>query len=633
MAGPTCSIIIPVFNGRFYTQLCLDTLRRTAAGEPPSEVIVVDNGSTDGTASLLTEFGDVVTHIIRNEANLGFAAANNQAARMASGQFLVLLNNDVLVEPGWLRNLVAAAQAPDVGVVGARLLYPDDTIQHAGMVFPLSLNPHHIYRGYPGDWPEALVPKDYQAVTGACLLIARDLFEAMGGLDETFHNAFEDVDLCLKVRRAGKRVVYCPEATAHHFESSTAGRMLRDESNLKLFHERWDDSLAADAEDPALAGLAMLGPASIMRLGSASLAAENEQLRALVCGSARLSALGHHTSAPPLARSRQFDLVYRPARPRSTIAGAVTKVPVVVENHGNKGWGPSSLRIGYHWQKVGAPEYMLWDGLGAVVEQAVEPGYTVIVSAAITMPTVPGEYVLEWDALEDRVAWMSELGVIPFRQLVTVEEDPGVSIAVEGLPTTLLLGQAAKVTLHLLGETGDWRRRTSHILCCWLTPDGRVITEAEPVSVEHSLDADGDQSRLPIRARAPRQAGEYSLQIQEWVVARGWVALSTEGGGVYVVAKAPESEIVAGPRSFHGDFCSDKASVACDLDQPTDWQARAEELDYLLARAQRDMEQPRDVNAKIRFIDRCRKVRVLRWPFLVGRLALRRPRRASPARG
>ncbi|MCP9473511.1 MAG: glycosyltransferase family 2 protein, partial [Nitrospira sp.] len=177
----SCSIIIPVYNNLELTKQCLTALASATTGVD-YEVILVDNGSTDETAAFLqTLQGDV--RIIRNDENRGFAKACNQGAKAARGKYLVFLNNDTIPQPNWLGPLVQEVEEhPEVGVVGSKLLYPDGTIQHAGVVFMReSPIPYHIYQKMPADSPAVSKRREFQAVTAACLLIRRDLFEAVGG--------------------------------------------------------------------------------------------------------------------------------------------------------------------------------------------------------------------------------------------------------------------------------------------------------------------------------------------------------------------------------------------------------------------------------------------------------------------
>ena len=234
-----CSIIIPVWNKRELTEQCLSELSRATSGIS-YEVIVVDNHSTDDTAQFLSQLsGDI--QIIRNSENLGFAKACNQGARAARGRFLIFLNNDTIPLNNWLTALVAEVTShQDIGIVGSKLLYEDDTIQHAGVVFSRDgLMPYHAYRRFHRDHPAVNQRRTFQSVTAACMLIRREIFETEGGFDEGFQNGLEDVDLCLKVGDKGWKIVYQPLSVLYHLESQTPGRKAHDQANALRFLMRW----------------------------------------------------------------------------------------------------------------------------------------------------------------------------------------------------------------------------------------------------------------------------------------------------------------------------------------------------------------------------------------------------------
>ncbi len=233
------SIIIPVWNKVDLTTQCLIKLAEVTEGIE-YEVILVDNHSTDGTAEFLSQLGGDV-RVIRNEENLGFAKACNQGAKAARGRYLVFLNNDTLPLEGWLTAMVQEVeQHPDVAVVGSKLLYEDGTIQHAGVAFSrVTFSPYHIYRGFPADAHAVNQRRECQCVTGACMLVRREVFESAGGFDEGYRNGFEDVDLCLKIREQGGRIVYQPKSVVYHLESRTPGRKDHDQENGRRLIERW----------------------------------------------------------------------------------------------------------------------------------------------------------------------------------------------------------------------------------------------------------------------------------------------------------------------------------------------------------------------------------------------------------
>ena len=245
-----CSIIIPVCNRGDLTKQCLLHLAEVTEG-CHYEVIVVDNASTDGTQKFLASLGGDI-QVIRNSENLGFAKACNQGAQAAKGKHLIFLNNDTIPRPGWLSALLEeVALHSDVSIVGSKLLYPNNTIQHAGVVFSKNcLTPYHIFNGAPGDLPAANARREFQAVTAACFLIRRQEFEAVGGFDEGFRNGFEDVDLCLKIRERGRKVVYQPKSVLYHLEHQTPGRkdLEVERHNGNLLMSRWASKIVVDED-------------------------------------------------------------------------------------------------------------------------------------------------------------------------------------------------------------------------------------------------------------------------------------------------------------------------------------------------------------------------------------------------
>jgi len=236
------SVVIPVLNRWALTRACLDAIDGAPLGGDV-EIIVVDDGSTDETAAMLAArvaAGDPL-RVVRHATNSGFATACNDGAAAAGGEYVVFLNNDTVPQPGWLAALVAEADThPEAAAVGARLLFPDGTVQHAGVVIGEDRNPHHVYAGFPGDHPAVNRPRAFQVVTAACLLVRRSLFTELGGFDPAFRNGHEDVDLCLRLGEAGWIVRYCPASVVVHLESATRERRSAEAAaNGRLYRERW----------------------------------------------------------------------------------------------------------------------------------------------------------------------------------------------------------------------------------------------------------------------------------------------------------------------------------------------------------------------------------------------------------
>jgi GT2 family glycosyltransferase len=243
-AAPLVSIVIPVHNRLDLTKQCLDAIR-AATPEPAYEVVVVDNASTDGTAEFLrTEEAAGRVRAAINETNEGFGGACNRGVEMGRGELVVLLNNDTIPRPGWLTPLVETLTSDtSVGIAGSRLLYPDGTIQHAGIVWDAAGRLTHVHRGAAGDDPVVMQRRDFAAVTGACLIVRRDTFFELGAFDPAFHMYVEDVDLCIRAWDAGLRVVYRPDSVVVHLENASVSDVQwRDEQVIagwKRLEERW----------------------------------------------------------------------------------------------------------------------------------------------------------------------------------------------------------------------------------------------------------------------------------------------------------------------------------------------------------------------------------------------------------
>ena len=228
---------------------------------PDLELIVADNDSRQPeTLRYMDEIAaDPRVRVVRWPHPFNYSAINNFAAGHASGEYLCLLNNDIeVLEPQWLDEMVREAVQPGVGAVGARLLYPDRTIQHAGVAIGIGNAAGHAHRGLPMDevgyFAQTHVVRGASAVTAACLVVAKRHFDAVGGLDEeAFAVAYNDVDLCLKLQQYGLVNIYTPLATLIHHESKSRGidfapeHLERYMRELAVFQQRWG---AAEAVDP-----------------------------------------------------------------------------------------------------------------------------------------------------------------------------------------------------------------------------------------------------------------------------------------------------------------------------------------------------------------------------------------------
>lgn len=256
-ALPLVTVIVPTRNRHDLLRTCIDGLAHT--DYPAIELIVVDNGSDDHATLAYLETLDASCHrVLRAPGPFNFSTLNNRAAREAKGELLCLLNNDIeVIAPDWLRIMAHQALRPEVGAVGARLLYPDGRIQHAGVVMGVGGGAAHAHRllhpDEQGYFHRHALPQFVSAVTAACLVVQRTCFEAVGGLDEAnFAVAFNDVDLCMRLNQRGWQSFYEPRATLIHHESVSRG-FDRDQvgaarlaGELAALQRRWGTAEAVD---------------------------------------------------------------------------------------------------------------------------------------------------------------------------------------------------------------------------------------------------------------------------------------------------------------------------------------------------------------------------------------------------
>ncbi len=251
-ARPQASVIVPVHNHYRHTCHCLAALRRLSTALA-FEVIVVDDCSSDETGLELGRFDGL--SLVRNAQTLGFVGSCNAGAARARGEYLVFLNNDTQVQPGWLDALIETFEAyPRAGLVGSRLIYPDGRQQEAGGIIfrdGSAWNYGHLDDPYK---PQYSYLRECDYISGASLAIRRDLFHRLGGFDERFAPAYyEDADLAFRVRAAGYRVFYQPLSRVVHFEGVSAGTDEASATGMKRFQavnrdkflERWRDQLTS----------------------------------------------------------------------------------------------------------------------------------------------------------------------------------------------------------------------------------------------------------------------------------------------------------------------------------------------------------------------------------------------------
>lgn len=254
---PAATILVPVHDGWHLTLACLEAIR-AAPTQVSHEIIVLDDHSTDGTYEHLRLRDDI--KLLRNPRNLGYLRSCNEGARHAAGRFLVLLNNDTLVEPGWLDELVGTFDSvPEAGLVGAKLVYPDGRLQEAGGILWHDGSGWNYGRGDDPDRPDYCYRRDVDYCSAACIALPTALWRSLGGFDERYAPAYyEDSDLAMRVRAAGRRVIYQPLARVVHAEGSSHGTdesrglKARQVVNQRQFQQRWNGILAGHGE-PATA--------------------------------------------------------------------------------------------------------------------------------------------------------------------------------------------------------------------------------------------------------------------------------------------------------------------------------------------------------------------------------------------
>ena len=255
------SVIIPTKDKADVLGTCLRSLFRLT-DHPDYEVVVVSNGSRDKALFELLE-GMSEAHPGRfrwyaHDIPFNFSALMNFGAEKATGSHLLFLNNDTeIVHADWMRAMHEQSQRPSIGAVGAKLLYHNDTVQHAGVVIGLGGVAGHTFVGThrdgPGYFNYVNTINNYSAVTAACMMVERSKLEAIGGWDEDFTVEYNDVDLCLRLQERGRNNVYLPHVELYHYESLTRGHphMTREsyERHLRevgLFKERWSGVIADD---------------------------------------------------------------------------------------------------------------------------------------------------------------------------------------------------------------------------------------------------------------------------------------------------------------------------------------------------------------------------------------------------
>jgi O-antigen biosynthesis protein len=256
---PLVSIIIPTNNKAELLKKCIDSILRKTEYEN-YEIIIMDNGSDEKKAiSYLKKLvANSKIRIIKDISPFNYSKLNNDAVRVANGDVIALLNNDVeVINADWLTEMVSHAMRPEVGVVGAKLYYSDDTIQHAGVVLGIHGIAGHVHRFLPRDnvgyCGRANLIQSFSAVTGACLVVKKSTYQLVGGLNDLdLTVACNDIDFCLKVREAGYRNIWTPYAELYHHESASRGfddtpeKLARSAKEVAYMQQRWGDLIKND---------------------------------------------------------------------------------------------------------------------------------------------------------------------------------------------------------------------------------------------------------------------------------------------------------------------------------------------------------------------------------------------------
>ncbi len=254
VGNPKVSILIPNKDNILYLDRCIKSILEKSTYSN-FEIIVIENNSVEGKTEdyyKALEKKDSRIQVVRYDGDFNYSKINNFGATFATGEYFLLLNNDVeIISDSWIEEMLMFAQRDDVGAVGAKLYYKNDTIQHAGIVLGIGgIAGHvhkHFHRGTDGYVHREGIAQNLSAVTAACLMTRRDVWEKMHGLDETFKVAFNDIDFCLRVRKAGYLIVFTPYAELYHYESKSRGyddtpeKAFRLSNEAKAMKEKWHD--------------------------------------------------------------------------------------------------------------------------------------------------------------------------------------------------------------------------------------------------------------------------------------------------------------------------------------------------------------------------------------------------------
>lgn len=405
------SVVVVAYGQRAVTAAFLDRWAQVAPAD--AELVLVDNASPDDTLELLDAWRDRATVLALPE-NRNFSGGCNAGAAAARGDALLFVNNDTLLEPGLVEALTDEVLVAGAAIAGPRLHHRDGTLQHAGIAMSAAAKdavlPLHLFHRAPGDLGAARLVLELDCVTGACLAIPRARFTALGGFDEAYVNGLEDVDLCLRARMAGGRVVYRGDLAMLHDEGRTRGVVRGADENVRLFCATWGPLLAPDDE-------------LVARVWDAALTIPRGVAQAAVREPATVAVRGDAMGIGPWSaqtRAALAALEARGERPALTGGTPVVLVPRLAEGE----WG------------------LVARALGRVAGED-----TPVVDAAEV--AVPGEVLAAMGAAEPvrRVGGGGTLAVLPAHDL-----DRCVALMDAAGPGATLLPTAAPDALHALAE-------------------------------------------------------------------------------------------------------------------------------------------------------------------------------------
>ncbi len=475
--SPRVSLVVPLYNASVYTRVFLLALREVLPGDGDVEVVLVDNGSTDDTPSVLAELASR-HRVVSLDRNHHYAGGCNRGAAASHGELLFFLNNDMVPTPGFVSAAVEAIDCdPRVAVVGCRLLFPSGT--------------------------------------GAALLVRRAEFESLGGFDETYRNAFEDLDLCLRLRERGRRILYCPRSVLYHFTSSSYGRHDWDEENFKRLHARWHDRVEADVERLRLD----LDPGEAPSPPAPSMTPEVRQLLA----DSRRDALAWRTQLRALETQLEEMLAGAASGPERRVlwldcpdtvaerSGHTARVLVATGERSH-----ARVVLGWRWLGEGVlppPRTLELDPVGPVVEVLIP----------VEAPDSTGDYelILGLDGHEPA-------GPPAWRKTIRVRSLYGASYRAE-VPRRLAAGEAAVMTVNV-GNEGivPWEGGDFRLSYHWRSLDAANpgIRDGWRIYLHQAVHP-GESTWLRARVLAPSLPGRYAL---EWDVVHEGVAWFSDLG-------------------------------------------------------------------------------------------------------